>query len=281
MQSHSGLFPKDFLWGTATSAYQIEGAWNADGKGLSVWDTFSHTKNKIINNDNADKACDFYNQYSKDIDLMSDLGYRALRLSISWPRIYPDGSGQVNMKGLDFYRNILKLLKSKNIATVVTLYHWDLPQSLEDKGGWRNRYTVDAFINYAQTCFEELDSLVDYWITFNEPSVIAYMGHFTGEMAPGLKDLGAAIRTIHHLNIAHGMAVKKLRQIKPSSKIGMAIDRPIAVPVNPENKSDQYARRVADELYYYVFTDPSLIGDYPASFYEIIQRNINHHLTVF
>ena len=139
MQSHSGLFPKDFLWGTATSAYQIEGAWNSDGKGLSVWDTFSHTKNKIINNDNADKACDFYNQYSKDIDLMSDLGYRALRLSISWPRIYPDGSGQVNMKGLDFYRNILKLLKSKNIATVVTLYHWDLPQSLENNPRGRSQ----------------------------------------------------------------------------------------------------------------------------------------------
>ncbi len=273
MEFDLDIFPKNFLWGTATSAYQIEGAWNLDGKGLSIWDTFSHIKGNINNDNNGDTSCDFYNLYSKDIDLMSELGYTALRLSISWPRIFPDGNGQVNIKGIQYYRNVLKLLKSRNISTVVTLYHWDLPQSLENKGGWRNKNTVDAFINYAKTCFEKLNDFVDFWITFNEPSVISYMGHFTGEMAPGLTDLGAAISTIHNLNIAHGMAIKKLRQIKPESKIGMAIDRPIAEAADPWNRDDLYAKRVADELYYYVFTDPSLTGDYPASFYEIIQRN--------
>lgn len=132
---------------------------------------------------------------------------------------------------------------------------------------------MDAFVRFAETCFIELDDFVDYWITLNEPSVISYMGHLTGEMAPGLKDLGAAIGTIHNLNVAHGMAIKKLREIKPNSKIGMAIDRPIAQALDSEKTSDLYAKRVADELYYYVFTDPSLIGDYPASFYEVIQRN--------
>ena len=267
------IFPKDFLWGTATSAYQIEGAWNLGGKGISVWDTFSHTDGNIYNNQNGDNACDFYRFYKKDIDLMSELGYKALRLSISWTRIYPDKRGKINKKGIEYYRNVLRLLKERNIVTVVTLYHWDLPQFLENEGGWRNRATVDAFVKYAETCFIELDDFADYWITFNEPSVISYMGHFTGEMAPGLKDLEAAIGTIHNLNIAHGMAIKKLREIRPNSKIGMAIDRPIAEALDPEKISDLYAKRVADELYYYVFTDPSLLGDYPASFYEVIQRN--------
>jgi len=218
MGTNLEIFPEDFLWGTATSAYQIEGAWNLDGKGISVWDTFSHIKGKIYNNDSGDTSCNFYNFYSEDIDLMSELGSTALRLSLSWPRIFSDGSGQKNNKGIEYYRNVLKFLKNKNIATVVTLYHWDLPQFLENEGGWRNRTTVDAFVKYAETCFMELDDFVDYWITFNEPSVISFMGHFTGEMAPGLKDLEATIGTIHNLNIAHGMAIKKLREIMPNSK---------------------------------------------------------------
>ena len=148
MKLKAGDFPKDFIWGTATSAYQIEGAWRSDGKGRSIWDTFSHIPGKINQGDTGDTACDFYNLYRDDIELMSQLGYRALRLSISWSRVFPQGRGEVNRKGIEFYRDLLSELKRNNISPAVTLFHWDLPQVLEDQGGWRNRNTAGAFADY-------------------------------------------------------------------------------------------------------------------------------------
>ncbi len=265
-------FPEDFLWGTSTSAYQIEGGWREDGKGLSIWDTFSHTPGKIRNGQNANTACDFYHRYREDVRLMNKLGYRAFRLSISWSRVLPTGRGKVNRRGIEFYRNLLEELKSNDISPAVTLYHWDLPQALEDEGGWRNRETAQAFARYAELCYRELGDLVDYWITLNEPSVVSYLGHLSGVMAPGMKDLKAAFQTIHHLNLAHGLSVKTLREIDPLRRIGTTIDRFIAEPENPENKENIRAKRACDELYYYVFLDPLFLGDYPASFYETIQR---------
>ena len=273
MNSDYLVFPKKFLWGTATSAYQIEGAWNADGKGESIWDVFSHIEGKTCNSANGDTACDFYHLFDRDIELMADLGYRALRISLAWTRIYPSGEGELNRKGIAFYRRVLQTLQEKKITPVVTLFHWDLPRALEEKGGWRSRNTVDAFIRYAETCFRELGDLVDYWITFNEPSVITYMGHFTGEMAPGIKDLEAAAKAIHHINLAHGGAIKAFRETGQDSKIGMTIDRTLAEPVDMDNTTDLYAKRLADELNYYVFTDPSILGDYPSSFYRLIHDN--------
>ena len=167
----NNLFPKGFVWGTATAAYQIEGAWDRDGKGISIWDTFSHTPGKVKNGDTGDVACDFYNLYKEDIKLMKGLGYKAFRISISWPRILPEGIGEVNKKGIEFYRKVLKELKDNDIITTVTLYHWDLPQALQDKGGWESRKTAEAFSGYADLCFKEFGDLVDYWITFNDPFV--------------------------------------------------------------------------------------------------------------
>ena len=164
-------FPKDFKWGAATAAYQIEGAWNEDGRGLSIWDTFCHTPGKCLND--GDVACDSYHRYEEDIALMKDLGLNAYRFSVAWPRIFPNGTGEVNQKGIEFYKNFVKKLLENGIEPMCTLYHWDLPQALQDKGGWGSRETVDAFVRYAETMFTEFNGLIKKWITFNEPWCIS------------------------------------------------------------------------------------------------------------
>jgi len=267
---NNNIFPQGFVWGTATAAYQIEGAWNRDGKGMSIWDTFSHTPGKVENGDTGDVACNFYNLYKDDIKLMKDLGYKAFRLSISWPRILPEGIGEVNKKGIEFYRKVLKELKDNDIITTVTLYHWDLPQALQDKGGWKSRKTAEAFSKYADLCFKEFGDLVDYWITFNEPFVTAFPGYLFGNMAPGIKDMNAALLVVHHINLAHGLAVKRFRKYGFDSKIGTTNCRSWMVPDNLQSSSDIYAARYADEMYYSVFLDPIIFGQYPSSYYETI-----------
>jgi beta-glucosidase len=269
---NSNIFPQEFVWGTATSAYQIEGAWNRDGKGMSIWDTFSHTPGKVKNGDTGDVACNFYNLYKEDIKLMKGLGYKAFRMSISWPRILPEGIGEVNKKGIEFYKKVLKELKDNDIITTVTLYHWDLPQALQDKGGWKSREVAEAFSEYADLCFKELGDLVDYWITFNEPFVTAFPGYLFGNMAPGIKDINAVLLTVHNLNLAHGLAVKKFRKYDFNSKIGTANCRSWAVPDNLQSPGDIYAARYADEMYYFSFMDPVMLGQYPSSYYETICR---------
>jgi beta-glucosidase len=182
-------FPEDFVWGAATAAYQVEGAWNEDGKGESIWDRFAHTPGKIKDGETGDAACDHYYRWNKDVDLMQQLGLNAYRFSISWPRILPEGRGKVNEKGLDFYDELVDRLAEAKIEPFVTLYHWDLPQALQDEGGWGLRSTAEAFVDYAETVGRRLGDRVKHWITLNEPAVVTIIGHLRGEHPPGPVDM--------------------------------------------------------------------------------------------
>ena len=181
-------FPPGFIWGAATAAYQIEGAWKEDGKGESIWDRFSHTPGRVHQGDTGDIACDHYHRWPEDIDIMKSLGLNAYRFSISWPRVYPDGRGQINPAGLDFYDHLVDKLLEAGIEPYATLYHWDLPQALQDEGGWPARATAEAFVEYAETLSKCLGDRVKYWVTFNEPFVSAFVGYQEGRHAPGHTD---------------------------------------------------------------------------------------------
>lgn len=266
-------FPKDFLWGTATAAYQIEGAWNVDGKGISIWDTFNHTPGKIKNGDTGDIACDFYHLYKEDIKLFKSLGYKAFRLSLSWPRLIPKGYGEINQKGVYFYKNVLEELKNNNITTVVTLYHWDLPQVLENEGGWSRRKTAEAFKNYADLCFKEFGKLVDVWITINEPYIVSFYGYLKGVFAPGRKNIKDTLSVIHNLNLANGYAVRKFRNCKLKSKIGINNNRDWLMPYDPKNSKDIYATNNANDMFYYSFIDPIVLGKYPTTYFKNIKKH--------
>ncbi|MEV7129920.1 GH1 family beta-glucosidase [Streptomyces sp. NPDC093260] len=213
--------PHDFLWGTATSAYQIEGAATEDGRGPSIWDTFSHTPGNIDNDDHGDIACDHYHRWRGDIALMRQLGLNAYRLSIAWPRVVPDGDGPVNAKGLAFYDRLIDGLLEAGITPSVTLYHWDLPQALQDRGGWPERDTAEHFADYASVVADRLGDRVTHWTTLNEPSCSAWIGHLEGRMAPGLTDLTAAVRASYHLLLGHGLATRAIRAAAPNARIGI------------------------------------------------------------
>jgi beta-glucosidase len=193
-------FPDHFLWGAATASYQIEGGWQADGKGESIWDRFSHTPGKVLNGETGDIACDHYNLFKDDVRLMKEMGLQTYRFSIAWPRILPEGRGTINQAGLDFYSKLIDELLAAKIIPFVTLFHWDLPQALQDEGGWTNRSTVDAFLEYTDVVTKTLGGRVKNWITHNEPSVVAYLGYMDGHHAPGIKDdMPAALAAAHHL----------------------------------------------------------------------------------
>jgi len=217
-------FPSDFLWGAATAAFQIEGAWNEDGKGESIWDRFSHTPGKIRDDDTGDVACDHYHRYRDDIALMRQLGLKAYRFSISWPRVLPNGCGAANPAGLDFYDRLVDELLAANIQPFVTLYHWDLPQALQDRGGWGNRDVCGYFADYAALMVRRLGDRVRHWATFNEPAVTVFAGHRNGEHAPGLQDEKLALQVAHHLLVAHGLAVQAMRGIDPNLNLGIVLD---------------------------------------------------------
>src|SRR5687767_10587313 len=205
-------FPPDFAWGTATASYQIEGAVDEDGRGPSIWDTFSHTPGKVANGDTGDVACDHYHRWADDVDLIASYGLNAYRFSVAWPRIQPSGRGPANPKGTDFYRRLVDRLVETGIRPAVTLYHWDLPQALqEDGGGWQNRETVDRFAEYAAIVYEALGDGVAWWVTHNEPWCVAAVGHRMGLHAPGLRDHRAELRTAHHVLLSHGRAVEAYR----------------------------------------------------------------------
>ena len=217
-------FPTDFLWGAATAAFQIEGAWNQDGKGESIWDRFCHTPGKIGDGTTGDIACDHYHRYRDDIALMRQLGLKAYRFSISWPRVIPNGSGAVNPAGLDFYDRLVDELLAANIQPFSTLYHWDLPQGLQERGGWGNRDTCGHLADYAALMVRRLGDRVRHWATVNEPQVIAFLGHRNGEHAPGLEDDRLALQVGHHVLVAHGMAAQAIRGVNPQLKVGIVID---------------------------------------------------------
>jgi beta-glucosidase len=262
-------FPRDFKWGATTSAYQIEGTWNEDGKGESIWDRFVHTPGKIADNDTGDIACDHYHKWREDIEIMKTLNLSAYRFSISWPRIFPSGSGEINIKGLDFYDRLTDGLLEAGITPFVTLYHWDLPQKLQEKGGWAERQTVEAFSRYSRTVFERFSDRVKNWITLNESYNIAFAGNMLGDMAPGLRDSKVAIQITHNLNVAHGMAVRQLREIDDSAQIGIAHNSAVHMPADNSLESIA-AAKLYNEMYVYWFLDPIFKGRYPENAWKLI-----------
>jgi beta-glucosidase len=254
-------FPDGFLWGAATAAYQIEGAWDEGGKGPGIWDEFVHTPGNIENGDTGDLACDHYHRYREDVALMRSLGLQAYRFSISWPRLLPEGKGKVNEAGVDFYSRLVDELLAAGIRPAATLYHWDLPLALDRLGGWPIPDTAKWFADYADLCFRRLGDRVKMWLTLNEPRVVADVGYVSGLHAPGHRDLGEGLRAGHTLLLAHGMAVPRLRSAAPDAKIGITVD---LTPVSPATDSDQDREAAARRLELNGwFLDPIFRGDYP------------------
>ncbi|HEX4831230.1 MAG TPA: GH1 family beta-glucosidase [Trebonia sp.] len=261
-------FPAGFTWGAATAAYQIEGAATADGRGPSVWDTFSHTPGKVRGGDNGDVACDSYHRYEQDADLIKSLGLSAYRFSIAWPRILPAGAGQVNQAGLDYYKRVLDSLADRGISPAVTLFHWDTPQALQDKGGWASRDTALRFAEYATVVAQALGDRVPRWITLNEPHVVAHNGHRIGVHAPGLTDNDAATAVTHHLLLGHGLAAQALRAALPAgAEVGVTLSlTPVRVPAGLSADAAaavERAKLVTDASVNGLFLDPLLFGRYP------------------
>jgi len=256
-------FPHDFVWGVATSAYQIEGAVAAGGRGPSIWDTFSHTPGAIDNGDTGDEACDHYHRWREDLDLMVELGVAAYRFSVAWPRVMPDGR-TVNQEGLDFYRRLVDGLLERGIRPLMTLYHWDLPQSLDvgDAGGWLSRDLPDRFVDYALVLGKELGDRVGAITTLNEPWCSAYLGYASGEHAPGRAEDALAYRAAHHLNLAHGRAVSALRDVLPAgADVSVALNLH-EVQAASEHPDDVAAARHVDLIANRVFLDPMFAGGY-------------------
>lgn len=255
-------FPVNFLWGAATASYQIEGAWNEDGKGPSIWDTFSHIPGNIANNETGDVAADHYHRWKDDVALLKKLGLKAYRFSISWPRVLPEGEGKVNQAGLDFYDRLVDSLLEAGIVPFVTLYHWDLPQALQDKGGWGNRSIVENFSCYTEVVAQRLGDRVKHWITLNEPHVFAYAGHYNGIHAPGLQSLPVANQAAHHALVAHGRAVSALRAMWPDAQAGITLNLSLSYPAS-ERPADRQAARISDGLLNRWFLDPIFGRGYP------------------
>lgn len=257
-------FPPGFTWGTATAAYQIEGAAALDGRTPSIWDTYSRTPGKVRNGDTGDIATDHYHRWREDVAIMADLGVSAYRFSLAWPRVQPTGRGPAVQKGLDFYRRLTDELLDKNIQPLVTLYHWDLPQELEDAGGWPERATADRFAEYASLAAEALGDRVRTWTTLNEPWCSAFLGYASGVHAPGRTDPVAALRAAHHLNLGHGKAVQALRAALPSdAQVAITLNVHHVRPLTDSAQDVDAARRI-DALANRVFTGPVLHGEYPA-----------------
>jgi beta-glucosidase len=256
------LLPPGFELGVAMASYQIEGAVHEDGRGASIWDTFSHTLEKVARGDTGDVACDHYHRYREDVALMADLGVDAYRLSMAWPRIQPDGRGPVNQAGVDFYSRLVDELLGAGITPLVTLYHWDLPQTLEDDGGWRSRDTAHRFADYAVAMQEALGDRVRRWITLNEPFCSSVLGYGNGRHAPGIKDAGAALSAAHHLLLGHGLAVNAMRAADPAASYGITLN---LEPVSPltDRPADRAAAQRSLTLSNLIFTDPVLRGTYP------------------
>jgi len=267
------VFPKNFLWGVATSSYQIEGAWKEDGKGESIWDRFTHIPGKIANGDTGDVACDHYHLYREDVKLLKELGVKTYRLSISWPRVFPEGKGSPNKAGMEFYINLIKLLVDNGIKPAVTLYHWDLPQKLQDIGGWANKAVIDYYEQYAEYVFKELGSMVPIWITHNEPWVVSFEGNWQGVIAPGITDFSTALLVSHNLLVSHGRAVRLYRKMGFKGEIGITLN---LVPMYPASQSEEdiEAAKRGDGFYNRWFLDPIFKGAYPSDMLEWYSQRV-------
>ena len=260
-------FPAGFAWGAATASYQIEGAWDEDGKGESVWDRFSHTPGKVLNGDTGDVACDHYHRWREDVTLMRDLGLNAYRFSIAWPRILPGGVGRVNPPGLDFYSRLTDALLEAGIEPFATLYHWDLPQALQDRGGWPERSVIEAFAEYAEIVSRRLGDRIQAWTTLNEPWVNAFIGYQVGRHAPGETDLGRALAAAHHMLLAHAAAVPVLRANAPGARVGIVLNLTPQHPASP-SQADRQAATWMDGYINRWFLDPLTGREYPADMVE-------------
>ncbi len=265
-------FPEGFLWGAATSAYQIEGAVDEDGRAPSIWDTQCHQTDLVRDHHSGDVAADHYHRWRADISLMAELGLEAYRFSVAWPRIQPIGSGAVNQLGLDFYSRLVDGLLDHGITPMLTLYHWDLPQALEDAGGWTMRDTAERFTDFAAIVFELLHDRVPLWATLNEPWCSSLLGYADPSHAPGHHDAVEATRAIHHLNLAHGLALQAMRAIDSGRRLGIVLNpMPVhAVGPDPDGSLADAVRRY-DGLRNRVWSDPILHGHYPADVVEDLQ----------
>lgn len=265
-------FPKDFKWGTATSSYQIEGAPQADGKGPSVWDTFTHTDGNIKNGDTGDTACDHYNLWSEDIDLLKILGINAYRFSISWPRIFPSGTETVpNQKGLDFYSKLVDVLLENDITPFITLNHWDIPQGLEDGGGWIQRWMTDEFVKYSYHVSKHLGDRVKNWITHNEPWCVSYIGYIAGHKPPGLKNNWVkSLSVAHHLLLSHGMAIPEIRNNSQNSELGITLNLNTAIPAS-ESPYDKDACTFYDGQFNRLYLEPLYKKRYPDDVFDYLK----------
>jgi len=257
------IFPKGFLFGAATASYQIEGAVDEDGRTPSIWDTFSHTPGKVVGDDNGDVAADHYHRIRDDVALMKQLGLQTYRFSIAWPRIQPGGSGAFNQKGIDFYSSLVDELLDKGIKPIATLYHWDLPQELEDAGGWANRDTAQAFARYAAKVAETLGDRIHLWTTLNEPWCAAYLGYASGVHAPGRTNGADALAAVHHLNLAHGLATQAIRAQLPEAQVSVTHNLHVIHPADPGSADDLDIVRRLDALGNRAFLGPELEGAYP------------------
>jgi beta-glucosidase len=260
-------FPDGFLWGAATASYQIEGAWQEDGKGPSIWDEFSHTPGKIVTGDTGDVACDHYHRWREDVALMKSVGLGGYRFSISWPRVLPEGRGQVNQAGVDFYSRLVDELLAADIQPAVTLYHWDLPLAIHRRGGWPSRDTAGWYADYAEVCFRRLGDRVKMWITLNEPWVVAHLGYVGGEHAPGHQDQGEGLEAGHTLLLAHGLAVQRLRATWSDAQIGITVNLGPAHAAT-DSEADRAAAARSSAYLNEWFLDPIYRGEYPAAMRE-------------
>jgi beta-glucosidase len=260
-------FRPPFLWGAAASAFQVEGATTEDGRGESIWDRFCATPGKVVNGDTGAIACDFYHRSREDIALMKELGLDAFRFSISWPRVLPEGTGRLNTQGLDFYDRLVDDLLENGIQPFGTLYHWDLPQVLEDAGGWPVRDTAQAFVEFTSVVAERLGDRVNYWVTHNEPWVAAWLGYGKGEHAPGRASQKDALAAAHHLLLSHGRAVAVLRELSPGAQVGITLDLEYAEPASASD-ADAAATIAFDGSRNRWFLEAIHRGAYPADAFE-------------
>lgn len=269
-----GAFPLGFVWGAATAAYQIEGAWDEDGKGESIWDRFSHTPGRIKTGETGDVACDHYHRWPEDIALMNEIGLGAYRFSVAWSRVLPDGRGRINPKGLDFYERLVDALLEAKIRPFVTLYHWDLPQRLQDEGGWPSRSVIDSFAEFAHVIGRTLGDRVKDWMTLNEPHVSAFVGYLAGLHAPGHTSLTEAVMSSHHLLLAHGLSVPILRADSPGARVGIALDYRPQTPASP-SAADRLAAWHEGGVINRWFLDPLAGRGYPEDMRSAYDTNLS------
>ena len=265
-----------FTWGVSTSSYQIEGAANEDGRGQSIWDTFCKVPGKVVNFDNGDMACDHYHRYKEDLDLMKWMGVKAYRFSVAWPRVIPDGVGRVNEMGLDFYDRLIDSLLEREIAPWLTMYHWDLPEALQLRGGWNNREIVEWFGEYSEVLTSRFGDRVKNWMTLNEPLCSAWLGHLYGDMAPGIKDLQTALNVSHNLLMSHGLACQVIRSNVSEANVGIVLNVTPAVPAT-DSQEDGNAAQLADGFDNRWFLDPVFGRSYPADVIDALGASPEIH----